>query len=270
MQKKLRVLWKDRFWPLWKRKWIVFTSLGFLLSLTLAVLFVYGRMVVKGEEARALSAGAAYLKALEQKDMTEIERKVKDVEREARASAIAKGELSIWAQFGDYAIFGDSRTVGFSFYGFLEPGRILADAGLTIGDIPAYLDQLLALNPSSLFLCTGLNDVSIGFWNTPEEYVSAYEERIQDLRMKLPDTHIYINSILPAKDPAFAKAEVWRRIPEYNASLQRWCEEKGYSYIDNTSVFDAHQDLYDPDGIHFQKDFYPYWAANMLAEVELS
>ena len=26
--------------------------------------------------------------------------------------------------------------------------------------------------------------------------------------------------------------------------------------------------LYDTDGIHFQKDFYEYWAINMLTEVD--
>ena len=42
--------------------------------------------------------------------------------------------------------------------------------------------------------------------------------------------------------------------------------EKGYHYIDNTAVFEAHKDLYQPDGIHFQKELYEYWATNMIIE----
>ena len=74
----------------------------------------------------------------------------------------------------------------------------MAEAGLTIADIPKYQDQMKTLNPSYLFLCTGINDVSIGLWPTKEEYVEAYEETMQTLMKELPDTHIYINSIFPA------------------------------------------------------------------------
>ena len=109
---------------------------------------------------------------------------------------------------------------------------MLADGGLTIADIPDYEDQMVALNPSYLFLCTGLNDVSIGYWKTPEEYVKAYEETMQELMKKLPDTEIYINSIFPAQDPAFEQSEKWRNIPDYNEAVKAWCEEKGYHYID--------------------------------------
>ena len=174
----------------------------------------------------------------------------------------------MWAQFSDYVVFGDSRSVGFTFYEFLDNQRVMAEAGLTIADIPKYQEQMKTLNPSYLFLCTGINDVSIGLWPTKEEYVEAYEETMQTLMKELPDTHIYINSIFPAKDPAFNKSALWLNIPDYNEAVKAWCEEKGYSYIDNTQVFDEHNDLYDTDGIHFQKDFYEYWAINMLTEVD--
>lgn len=216
-----------------------------------------------------VEAGTAYLEELEHKDLTSIEEEVKEVRKKAQAEAIEAGELSIWAQFSDYVMFGDSRTVGFSFHEFLDKQRVLADSGWTIANIPDHEDQMVALNPSYLFLCTGLNDVSIGYWKTPEEYVAAYEETMQELMAKLPDTEIYINSIFPAQDPAFEKDEKWREIPDYNEALKAWCEEKGYHYIDNTSVYEEHSDLYDIDGIHFKKDFYQYWAANMLAEVDL-
>lgn len=213
--------------------------------------------------------GVAYLKQLEAKDMDDVEGAVKKVRKEAQAEAIANGELSVWAQFSDYVVFGDSRSVGFTFYELLDSQRVLAEAGRTIDAVPDCLNVIKTLNPSYLFMCTGINDVSIGLWPTPEEYVAAYEEKMQLLMKELPDTHIYINSIFPAKDPAFEKSELWRNIPEYNNALKAWCEEKGYSYIDNTEVFEEHNDLYDIDGIHFQEAFYEYWAINMLAEIEI-
>lgn len=218
---------------------------------------------------RETKEGVAWLKELEAKDMDETESKVKKVKRDAQAEAIANGELSIWGQFSDYVIFGDSRTVGFYFHEFLDKQRVLADGGLTIQDIDTYLPQMKTLNPSYLFLCTGLNDVSIGYWKTPEEYVTAYEEKIQMLKKELPDTQIIINSIFPAQDPAFERASAWKKIPEYNEAVKAWCEEKQYAYVDNTDVYEAYKDLYDVDGIHFKKDFYQYWAVNMLGEVDL-
>lgn len=212
--------------------------------------------------------GVQHLKDLESRDLDAIETNIKMIRQEARAEALANGTLSVWAQFSDYVLFGDSRTVGFYFYEFLDQNRVLADGGLTIRDLTTYMDRLKMLNPSALFLCTGLNDVSIGYWETPQEYVAEYEELIEQVMAELPDTHIYINSIFPAVDPAFEQSEAWRNIPDYNVALQAWCEEKGYSFIDNTPVFEEHRDLYDPDGIHFQKEFYEYWAINMLAGME--
>ena len=260
---------KEKLEIIWKKKWILPAAAAVVVTAAAIGFLASGRKSVSGADAGQISEGIAYLQALEQKDLEGIEKQVKAVEREARAQAIANGELSVWAQFSDYAIFGDSRTVGFSYHEFLDSGRIFADGGLTIADIPTYLDSIVALNPAHLFLCTGLNDVSIGYWTTPEEYVAAYEETVQNLKAALPNTHIYINSIFPAQDPAFDLSEDWRKIPDYNVALQAWCEEKGYSYIDNTSVYEEHKDLYDEDGIHFQKEFYDYWAVNMLAEVEV-
>ncbi len=245
------------------RKWV-----AIIVGIVVVILLFMLVKALWNPNSKEKEKGIAYLKKLESRDMSEVEGAVKKVRKESQAEAFANGELSVWAQFSDYVVFGDSRSVGFTFYEFLDNQRVMAEAGLTIADIPKYQDQMKTLNPSYLFLCTGINDVSIGLWPTKEEYVEAYEETMQTLMKELPDTHIYINSIFPAKDPAFNKSALWLNIPDYNEAVKAWCEEKGYSYIDNTQVFEEHNDLYDTDGIHFQKDFYEYWAINMLTEVD--
>lgn len=244
------------------KKAIVIAIVGVSMVMLAIMLF----RALWNPNAKEAKKGVAYLKQLETKDMEAVEGAVKKVRKEAQAEAIANGELSVWAQFSDYVVYGDSRSVGFTFYEFLDSQRVLAEAGRTIGDIPEYVNVMKTLNPSYLFLCTGINDIA--FWKTPEEYVAEYEEKMQILRKELPDTQIYINSIFPAKDPAFEKSERWREIPEYNEALKAWCEEKGYFFIDNTEVFEEHNDLYDVDGIHFQKAFYEFWAINILAEID--
>ncbi len=247
-----------------KYKWIV-TAVCALLVVLILIVSIRAWWDPNREEVKV---GTEYLKQLESKDITSVEQEVKSVKKESQLAAIEAGELSLWAQFSDYVIFGDSRTVGFSFYEFLDSQRVIAEGGYTIADIAKHEDQIAALNPSYLFLCTGLNDVSIGLWETPEDYVAGYEKVMQELMSLLPDTEIYINSILPAKDVAYEESEKWKEIPDYNAAVKAWCEEKGYHYIDNTSVYEEHSDLYDMDGIHFQKDFYQYWAMNMIAGVD--
>lgn len=219
-------------------------------------------------EHKEVQAGTKYLEKLESKDITTVEEQVKEVQKQARMEAIQAGELPLWAQFSDSLIFGDSRSVGLYVYEFLDTQRVIAEAGYTLKDIAAYEDQIVSLNPSNIFLCTGINDVSIGYWPTPEDYVAGYQEVRDRLQSLLPNTTIYINSIFPAQDPAFEKSSKWREIPDYNAAVKAWCEENGYPYIDNTQVYEEHNDLYEIDGIHFQRDFYEYWAVNMLAEVD--
>ena len=45
------------------------------------------------------------------------------------------------------------------------------------------------------------------------------------------------------------------------------CEKNGYAFVNNDKLAEEHMDLWDPDSIHLQKEFYPYWAANMMMTV---
>ena len=79
----------------------------------------------------------------------------------------------------------------------------MASAGATIRNIEQYTDQLVTLNPSSIIFCYGLNDISIGFWSNVDDYITEQDQIIADLQEALPNTTIYVNSIIPATDPAF-------------------------------------------------------------------
>ncbi len=204
----------------------------------------------------------------EQQDArTQAERDTLIADLEAQKKALENEEVNVWGLFRDYAILGDSRAVGFFYYDFLSEDRVLADGGLTIRDIEEYMDRLITLNPSQVFLCFGLNDVSIGNWDTPEAYAEEYLEILNDMQERLPDTVIYVSSILPAQDQAFEKSSAWRNIPEYSAAVESMCAENGYSFINNDEIAAAHADMWDSDGIHLHPEFYPLWATNMMLAV---
>ena len=168
---------------------------GVLLLVVLAGVTFFFWMRGRGSGASQTKAGLKYLKTLESRDARAIEDEIKAIKKEEQKEALENGELTVWEQFDDYVIMGDSRTMGFDQYGFLPSERILAHGGATIADIPDYMESLRSLNPSNIFLCYGLNDVSIGYWDTPQEYVEALGEAIESIKSELPDATVYVNSI---------------------------------------------------------------------------
>ena len=131
------------------------------------------------------------------------------------------------------------------------------------------MDTVVQMNPSQIFLCYGLNDCSIGYWDTPQEYVTEYMQIVDELRTKLPDATIVVSSILPAKDPAFQKSQKWYNIPDWSAALEQACQENGVLFANCDRFAVDYANLWDPDGIHFRKELYPYWASSLIAAILL-
>ena len=162
----------------------------------------------KAEEAAA--EGVAYLEALEQKDPDRIDQTRKaiqkrklEAQRDELLRQVTEGEVDPFSMFQDFVILGDSRAVGFWYFDFLEEDRCLTGGGDTIRNVALNMDGIMALNPGTIYLCYGLNDTSIGYWDTKEEYVAEYMEVIANLQNRLPGVKIVVSSILPARDPAF-------------------------------------------------------------------
>lgn len=240
------------------------------LSLTLVLLLNREEPTGQG----AVTAGVAYLEKLESKKTAPVDAKLEELRKqrlEADQNALLEqllgGERDVWSLFDDYVILGDSRAVGFYYFGFLDQERVLADGGNTIRNIADHMEEIKALNPSYIFLCYGLNDMSIGFWSTPEEYVAELMEIIEDLNQQVPKAKVVVSSILPAVDPAFDTASIWREIPTWSAAVGAACKERGILFVDNDETAAEHSDLWDPDGIHVRPEFYRYWARNMMITI---
>lgn len=214
-----------------------------------------------------LKAGISYIKSLEETDTTEIEKQIKEIKKAERKEALESGEVDVWQQFDDSVIMGDSRAVGFSYHEFVEESRVLATGGATIRDIAQYFDQLKTINPSTIFLCYGLNDISIGYWDTAKDYIKELDDILAQLNKELPDATVFVNSTIPAIDPAFERSKKWKNIPDWNAEIKAHCEDEQIPYIDISDTVEENKSLYDPDGIHMRKDFYEIWAIDMVTEV---
>ena len=241
-----------------------------LVFLVVVLIFTLGDSR-KEESLREVQTGIAWLESLERKDPGAVQQVRKEIrqqkleqEREQLLNQLESGALDPFSLFKDYVVMGDSRAVGFWYRDFLDKGRVLADGGHTIRNITEQMADLVALNPATIYLCYGLNDCSIGYWDTAESYVTEYMQIVAKIREQLPDTTVVVSSILPAKDPAFKKSSKWRDIPQWSEALEQACKENNVLFANCDALAVDHPNLWDPDGIHFREDFYPYWASNLV------
>ena len=240
-----------------------------------------------GPEADVAS-GVAFLESLEQQDPAEVDailrqRRLAELEAQ-RVETLAKikaGELDPFTVFQDAVILGDSRAVGFFYYGYVDESRDLTGTGDTILNIPKKYEILEQMNPRYIYLTYGLNDIKIGHWSSLEAHIADYMDFVRQLRERLPDSVIVISSVLPFQDPddpdvaltfkpasgsTLTEADIRRlaRIPEWNELMKTACAENGVIFVDNSAICTELKDLWEPDGIHVVKAFYPHWGKNLV------
>lgn len=248
-----------------------------LLSVTVAavalvaVLLMFGSREKAQERTADAERGIAYLTALEQKDPSAVRQVRQEIYRQEMAQQkeeltwkIMAGEIDPFPLFQDYALLGDSRAIGYSYSEFLAEDRVLADGGNTIRIIPERIPALQQLNPSYVFLCYGLNDVSIGYWDDPYVYAAEYVSCVNLIQEALPDATIVVSSILPAKDPAFATSSRWYWIPDWNVVLEEVCRENGILFANCDWVYEQQNYYWVSDGIHLRPYVYPYWGGQLI------
>ncbi len=252
-----------------------FPVLPLAIVLVVLVLALMGALFGGSDEETPediTAAGIAYLEQRENKDPASVmqvrqaiyQAKI-DEQRMQLVEQLTNGTMDPFSLFKDYVMMGDSRAVGFWYRNFLDKSRCIADGGHTIRNITANMDKLVEMNPSLIFLCYGLNDTSIGYWDSAQSYVTEYMQIVAQIREKLPNAKVVVSSILPAKDPAFQKSSKWYNIPDWSDALEKACQENDVLFANCDHLAVDHPNLWDPDGIHFRKEFYPYWASCLAA-----
>lgn len=236
--------------------------------------------------------GIAYLESLEQQDPDDVDQVLRqrrlaelEAQREELLRQVKAGEQDPFTLFQDAVILGDSRAVGFFYYGFVDESRDLTGSGDTILSIPGKLDTLEAMNPRYVYLTYGLNDLKIGHWGSLEDHIASYMERVSEIRERLPDAVIVISSVLPYYDPreqsangqsgttapsssssSLTEADRKRmsQIPQWNELMRETCGEYGVIFVDNSAICTELKHLWEADGIHVAKPFYPHWGKNLV------
>ena len=193
---------------------------------------------------------------------------VEDSQRRTDAAKLRaqleSGEVDVWLLMEKSAVLGDVRAADFARYGFMDESRVFAGESDTVEAIATHLDELKALDPEYIFLCYGLNDASVGVWNTPEEYAAALILQISQLNQAVPNATVVVSSILPVQEPALSGTPQWQNLPQLSAAVEAACVEYGIRFVNNDALFKEHPEVYGADGIRLEKDIYRGWAINLI------
>jgi lysophospholipase L1-like esterase len=161
---------------------------------------------------------------------------------------------------GGVAFVGDSITEGGDWNAFY-PDLVVRNYGIggdtTLG-LEARISQIAAATPATIFLLIGTNDLG-NAGAAPAEIVANYAALLDAFAAQLPDTKIYMQSVLP-REARNAAAVI-----EINQGLAALAAERGLTYIDIYTPFAFEGGRLDPsvtdDDLHLTPAGYDRWRA---------
>lgn len=218
----------------------------------------------------------AQLKQLETADISATEELLRSLSEKEKTTASSTSEegvlgdlltdVQIKQAFQNCVIVGDSITQTLVEYEFLDTSIVVAKLGLNIAAADEQFNTAIGLNPSTFFLSFGANDLEI-YPGNPQGFINSYQKRITQIQTALPNTAIYVNSILPIQQSAINSSPALAYYDDFNQALREFCAESGCTFIDNTFLVD--EDMYEPDGEHMVYKYYPKWLTYMAERAGL-
>ncbi|MEG2038887.1 MAG: GDSL-type esterase/lipase family protein, partial [Oscillospiraceae bacterium] len=143
----------------------------------------------------------------------------------------------------DIVFLGDSLTA-YGEWQHLSNELKIVNMGIegdTIRGVELRIDQVVKLKPKVVFLLVGINDISNMGGDFNSDFYTEYQNLIDSLTEALPNTEIYIQSILPIRDD-MRNCVGNDVIVSINEKIKLMAEAKGLVYID---VFTALLDIKD-------------------------
>lgn len=255
-----------------------------LAVMAVIVLFVAGGVVVG---IRLLNPrvdateGRKLLREMEQTDVTSVEKEIQALEDAETEAEEKRKSQPISKRLEGTLVLGDFIAKGLNDYEEFNSDLVVSGEDVSVGSPEeSGLNLLIAkateAKPQKLFLCIGMNDVR-GQGNV-ETFQTSYQSVVAQIKESLPDTEIYINSILPpgsgvsadTTDSALDSADDSTgssgsvddsEVAEYNEKLKELCKEEKLTFIDNSSLIKS--EYYEEDGLHVTDGYYAVWLPHM-------
>lgn len=224
----------------------------------------------EASDEKSIKEGIHALEELEKKDVVQVEEKIASIQsmngvNEGRGSK--DSGIDYKSKFSSSVIVGDSRAEGISAYGFLTQSSVVAHKGRNIltamdkGDI----STTIGLAPKNVFLTYGINDIAS--YGDSSKFIKEYERVIKKIKSELPNSNIYVCSILPVQSFAVNKQPSLAKIDKWNAELKKLCKKVKVTYLDANPIVE--QTDYEQDGIHFKANFQKKWMNFFIEKASL-
>jgi lysophospholipase L1-like esterase len=202
--------------------------------------------------------GVAYLKAYLRKDASA---------NEDYFCVFREGLFKVLPSPASRAIvfLGDSLTSSCEWHEMFSNDLTILNRGIGGDTSPGVLKRISTvsdLRPLAVFLMIGTNDAQLLGYD-PADTLRNYRLIVQNLRQssrdtRIPDTRIYVQSILPSRAPKFNH---WSA--EVNRGIRQLAEEEGVTFVDLRPAFmDSNRTLSERltiDGLHLNAEGYLLW-----------
>lgn len=176
-----------------------------------------------------------------------------------------KSQFEILTKSNDSIVFlGDSITDEGEWVELLENTNILnrGISGDTTRRILNRLDAIIQTKPKQIFLMVGINDF-VNEKKSIEEVLSKYKIILEEFQNKIPQTEVFIQSVLPVNNNLTYFLQDNQKVIKFNFKLQELATEFNYQYIDVFSkLADSEDQLdvkYTTDGVHLNGKAYLVW-----------
>lgn len=134
---------------------------------------------------------------------------------------------------GDIVFVGDSLTDG-ARWDELFPGKPVKNRGInadTTAGVYARFEDIVSGHPAAIFILIGTNDLPWYEYRYDDEILTSYTQILEKCKARIPDTRIYVQSLLP-RHYSYSS-----RIHRLNRKLQELADSFGYTFIDLFSAF---------------------------------
>lgn len=237
-----------------------------IIALSLIIIFNCSKVYTNTSKRELIKSNVAILNKMENRDISKIEKEIEKVQRKFQVSQ----ELTLNYKdiFKNSVFLGDSQTEGLKVYNILNSNSVLAKKGSNLVDARGSLSTLSNLNPSTIFLLYGMNDILI-YRDNIGNFIDDYSYLIKEIKQILPNTKIVVNAILPVTESVIQKRSIYKKISEYNEQLSIICKSLEVEFVDSSYLLKENQSLFEGDGMHLKPNFYLKWLNLLRTEVNL-
>jgi lysophospholipase L1-like esterase len=169
-----------------------------------------------------------------------------------------------WASEPPVVVFlGDSLTAGGRWKQWF-PSIAVKNQGIpgeTTRDILQRIDRVVSVYPQFVLVMAGINDLGAG--RQAMDILTDMRALIRELRTRLPETRIVVQSVLPVNEHKFGSRIDNGKIRDLNDKLMEITRSLGADFLDLTNAMSDDtgqlQSVYTSDGVHLTTAGYRSW-----------